>query len=73
MIQKFLSPEVVHYAEILLAGLPVAVPKPLTLTLTPQELSRCVTLLGKGWRLQQAIDRIQAERPTLPFEKSEVA
>jgi hypothetical protein len=36
-------------------------------TLTPRELALVVELLGKGWTLQRAIDRIQAERPTLPF------
>lgn len=39
-------------------GIPPAV------KLTPAELARCVTLLGCGCTLQQAIDRIQAERPT---------
>ena len=51
------------YAEILLAGLPVA-RRPI---LTAHELSFCVELLGRGVTLQQAIDRIQAMRPSLPF------
>lgn len=38
-------------------------PPALKLKLTPAELSRVVTLLGCGSTLQQAIDRIQAERP----------
>ena len=51
------------YAAILLAGLPVPPPP----VLTPRELARCVELLGKGWTLSEAIDAIQAARPTLPF------
>jgi hypothetical protein len=43
------------------------IPPALRSTLTPRELSTCVTLLGKGWTVQRAIDHIQAERPTLPF------
>ena len=39
----------------------------LTVTLTPRELAYCVDLLGHGKTLQQAIDRIQAQRPSLPF------
>lgn len=35
--------------------------------LTPSEIALCVTLLGNGWTLQKAIDRIQALRPSLPF------
>jgi hypothetical protein len=42
-------------------------------TLTARELSLCVELLGKGRTVQQAIDRIQAERPTLPFTPPEAA
>lgn len=42
-------------------------------TLTPRELSRVVELLGQGWSLQHTIDRIQAERPTLPFTPPEAA
>jgi hypothetical protein len=42
-------------------------------TLTPRELAYCVELLGKGVTLKQAIDRIQAERPTLPFTPPEAA
>lgn len=56
-------PRVLPYVEILLAGLPAA-RRP---TLTPRELSLVVELLGKGWTLERAIDRIQAERPSLPF------
>jgi hypothetical protein len=41
--------------------------------LTARELSLCVELLGKGWTLKEAIDRIQAERPTLPFTPPEAA
>jgi hypothetical protein len=48
--------------QILLSGLPS--PRPI---LTPAELARYVVLIGKGWTLPQALDRIQAERPTLPF------
>jgi hypothetical protein len=40
------------------------IPRP---TLTPRELALCVKLMGQGWTLQQVIDRIQRERPTLPF------
>lgn len=35
--------------------------------LTADELSLVVALLGRGVTLQQAIDRIQAQRPSLPF------
>jgi len=55
------------FAAILLAGLPEALPPKLIPKLTLRELSRCVELIGKGLTLQQALDRIQAERPTLPF------
>ena len=58
-----MSPSTIPYAEILLAGLPVA-RRP---TLTPRELSLCVELLGRGWTVDRAIDRIQAQRPSLPF------
>lgn len=45
-------------------------PRPI---LTARELSLCVELLGKGWTLKEAIDRIQRERPTLPFTPPEAA
>lgn len=59
MIRPSASP----FVEILLAGLPAA-RRP---QLTPRELSYCVELLGQGWTLAAAIDRIQAQRPSLPF------
>lgn len=43
------------------------IPPALRPMLTARELTYCVELLGHGVTLQQAIDRIQAERPTLPF------
>jgi len=55
--------------DILLAGLRPVAP----LRLTPHELSRCVELLGKGWTLQRALDRIQADRPSLPLDPPEAA
>ena len=58
------TPDVRPLVDILLAGLPPARPRP---QLTARELSYCVELLGKGHTLQQALDRIQAARPTLPF------
>ena len=64
MIAKFpYHPDVQPFAQILLDGLPVRLP----LRLTPQELSYCVELLGKGWTLEEVLDRIQAQRPSLPF------
>ncbi len=59
MIRPSASP----FVEILLSGLPAA-RRP---TLTPRELALCVELLGHGKTLQQAIDLIQAQRPSLPF------
>jgi hypothetical protein len=64
LLKTFLHPDVVPFAQILLDGLPVKLP----IRLTPSELAYCVTLLGKGVPLEQAIDRIQAQRPTLPFQ-----
>jgi hypothetical protein len=58
------STSVRPYLEILLSGLPA--PRPY---LTARELARCVELIGKGWTLADAIDQIQAERPTLPFDQ----
>lgn len=49
------------------------VPAPPQPILTARELSLCVELLGKGWTLKEAIDRIQRERPTLPFTPPEAA
>jgi hypothetical protein len=69
MILKTFHPDVAPFAQILLDGLPVKLP----IRLTPSELATCVTLLGKGWTLKQAIDRIQAQRPTLPFTPPEAA
>lgn len=43
------------------------IPPALRLQLTAQELSTCVTLLGKGWTLARAIDHLQVERATLPL------
>jgi hypothetical protein len=63
MIIPFCHPDVVPFAQILLDGLPVA-RRPI---LTARELSLCVELLGRGMTLQQALDRIQAQRPSLPF------
>lgn len=37
------------------------------LKLTPRELARCVQLFGCGYTLPEALARIQAERPSLPF------
>lgn len=51
----------------------ILIPPALRVTLTPRELSRVVELLGQGWTLARAIDRIQAERPTLPFTPPEAA
>lgn len=45
-------------------------PRPI---LTARELSYCVELLSKGVTLKEAIDRIQADRPTLPFTPPEAA
>ena len=64
MIIPFCHPDVQPFAQILLDGLPVRLP----LRLTPGELSLVVALLGRGVTLQQALDRIQAMRPSLPFE-----
>jgi hypothetical protein len=55
---------IVFLADLLVAGIPPP-PRP---KLTPQELSRVVRLLGKGWTLQRAIDQIQKDRPTLPLD-----
>lgn len=41
-------------------------------TLTAAEMSLAVALLGHGWPLQRAIDKIQVQRGRLPFG-SEVA
>jgi hypothetical protein len=57
-----IRPTAMPFVNILLDGLPP--PRP---TLTARELSWCVELLGRGLTLQQAIDKIQAQRPTLPF------
>lgn len=35
--------------------------------LTPSEMSLCVALLGNGYTLQKAIDRVQVLRSRLPF------
>lgn len=51
---------------------PTTPPEPRPI-LTARELARCVELLGRGWTLKEAIDRIQAERPTLPFTPPEAA
>jgi len=66
---------IVFYADLLLAALPkraeTPLPSALVPKLTPRELERVVTLLGKGWPLARAIDQIQQERPTLPFDPRE--
>jgi hypothetical protein len=42
--------------------------------LTSAELAFCVAMLGNGWTLQRAIDKIQVQRGRLPFASgSEVA
>jgi hypothetical protein len=38
-----------------------------TITLTPIELAYAVALIGDGWTLADAIDRIQAQRGQAPF------
>jgi hypothetical protein len=40
--------------------------------LTSGEIAFCVALLGLGWTLQRAIDKVQTQRGRLPFG-SEVA
>lgn len=64
-----MHPKVVPFAQILIAGLP-APPPPL---LTRHELEYCVELLGHGVTLKDALDRIQAARPSLPFNPPEAA
>ncbi len=44
-----------------------------TVRLTALEISLCVTLIGRGWTLAQAIDRVQAQRGQLPFTPPEAA
>jgi hypothetical protein len=61
---EYLSPSVLPFLGILLAGLPV--PKPPKLT--AKELVRAVELLGKGWTLIEAYQQIEQARPTLPFD-----
>jgi hypothetical protein len=51
-------------------AMPDDAPQPI---LTARELSYCVELLGRGVTLKDALDRIQAERPTLPFTPPEAA
>lgn len=60
----------------LVASRPIAPPMPDDAPrpiLTARELSYCVELLGRGVTLKDALDRIQAERPTLPFTPPEAA
>lgn len=65
-----MHPKVLPFAQILVAGLPAPAPRPI---LTARELSYCVELLGRGVTLKDALDRIQAERPSLPFTPPEAA
>jgi len=39
------------------------------MTLTASELSLCVRLIGRGWTLQQSLDRVRAERQQLSFHQ----
>jgi hypothetical protein len=68
-----MHPKILPFAQILIAGLPASTPAAARPILTACELSRCVDLLGKGWTLKDALDRIQADRPTLPFTPPEAA
>lgn len=63
-------PKIRPFAQILIAGLPTPAPRPI---LSPRELAYCVELLGRGVTLKDALDRIQADRPSLPFTPPEAA
>jgi hypothetical protein len=44
-----------------------ATPPARPIILTPAEIALCVALIGLGWKLSHAIERVQDQRARLPF------